>query len=227
MPFSSPLTADMLRPLDSRCRTVQFSSALSDADYKLLAQWLQQYPSVALRAYGSYDGSVKDLDFLRFFPSVTRFSADSLFHSLISIEGLRYLPPTASAIGIGRTKIRLSLAPLEHFTGLRRLHLEGQTKDIEAVSSLVHMQSLTLRSITLPGLSILLPLINLRALALKLGGTRKLGLLPEIGRLEYVEIWMIRALDDLSPIARLQNLHICSCNPQASQRCQISQICWN
>ncbi|SOD72916.1 hypothetical protein SAMN05892883_2231 [Jatrophihabitans sp. GAS493] len=203
----SPLTADMLRPLDSRCHTVQFKSALTESDYKTLAEWLSQYPSVTLRAYGSYDGSIKDLEFLRYFPTLTKFSADALrYKDFDSLSGLGYLPPTATMIGIGQTKRRVSLAPLARFTNLRRLFVEGQTKDIDVISSLASLRSLTLRSITLPDLSILRPLHDLRALALKLGGTRDLGLLPEIGCLEYLELWMVRGLDDISSIAFLDHL---------------------
>ena len=63
-----------------------------------------------------------------------------------------------------------------------------------------------LRSITLPDLSLLLPLTDLRALDLKLGGTRDLRLLSRIGRLEYLELYMVRGLDDLEPIARVTTL---------------------
>jgi hypothetical protein len=58
----------MLRLLDPRCEVVQFRSALSDGDYRVLADWLVSYPSVSLRAYGSDDGSIRDLEFLRFSP---------------------------------------------------------------------------------------------------------------------------------------------------------------
>ncbi|MFC7848649.1 hypothetical protein ACFUTU_09255 [Arthrobacter sp. NPDC057388] len=204
--IESPLTRDMLRPLDPRCHTVQFSQALTESDYRTLSDWIGQYPSVTLRAYGSYDGSIRDLDFLRFFPSLHKFSADALYHSLQSIEGLDYLPASATLLGLGQTKKKLSLKPLGRFTGLRRLYLEGQTKDIDVISDLTSLRSLTLRSITLPDLSVLQPLTQLRALDLKLGGTRDLTLLPTIGQLDYLELWMVRGLHDLSPIAELKSL---------------------
>ncbi|MCZ9880475.1 leucine-rich repeat domain-containing protein [Arthrobacter sp. B2a2-09] len=202
----SPLTGDMLRPLDPRCRVVQFRRALTETDYRVLAEWIAQYPSVSLRAYSSSDGSIRDLDFLRFFPNLDKFSADALYHSLESIEGLGYLPSSATMIGLGQTKKKLSLKPLGRFTSLQRLYLEGQTKDIDTISGLRTLRSITLRSITLPDLSILQPLAQLRALDLKLGGTRDLALLPTIGRLDYLELWMVRGLSDLSPVAELKHL---------------------
>lgn len=129
-----PLTEHMLRPLDPRCEWVQFSSALADDDYRALGSWLAQYPDVALRAYGSYDGSITDLRFLRFFPRLRRFQADALYDSLRNIDGLEYLPDDMHTIEIGETRKRLSLAPLERFRQLRRLYLEGHTKDFDVVS---------------------------------------------------------------------------------------------
>ena len=61
------------------------------------------------------------------------------------------------------------------------------------------LTSLTLRSITLPDLAQLQPLAQLRALDIKLSGTRDLTLLPAIGQLEYVELWVIRGFSDLAP----------------------------
>lgn len=202
----SPLTEAMLRPLDARCRTVQFSRALSDPDYRVLADWLADYPNVMLRAYGSYDGSIADLEFLRFFPRLRAFEADALYDSLASLDGLNYLSEDISHLGLGQTKKRLSLAPLVRFGALRRLYLEGQTKDLDVVGQLHTLTSLTLRSITLPGLSLLLPLRNLRALDLKLGGTRDLNLLPQVGALQYIELWLVRGLHDLSPIGDVATL---------------------
>ncbi|RBY95085.1 hypothetical protein DQ237_15325 [Blastococcus sp. TF02-8] len=194
---ASPLTQRMLRPLDRRCHTVQFSTQLTDADHRALAAWLSAYPSVTLRAYGA----VPDLEFLRFYPDVQRFSADGLYDHLESFEGLGHLRPDLHTLVLGSTRRRLSLQPLARFTGLRRLYLEKQTRDLDVLAGLMSLTSLTLRSITLPDLSLLLPLTGLRALDLKLGGTRDLSLLPQVGKLEYLELWMVRGLDDLTPVA--------------------------
>jgi hypothetical protein len=86
------------------------------------------------------------------------------------------------------------------------LLVNGHTKDIEIIGLLSHLEDLTLRSITLPDLSILRPLTRLHSLGIKLGGTRDLGLLPRIGRLRYLELWLIRALTDLRPIASVRTL---------------------
>lgn len=202
----SPLTPEMLRPLDPRCRTVQFCGALSDNDYRTLGEWLEQYPDVCLRAFSFNDDSIQDLEFLRFFPTLQQFQADALYDSLVSFEGLGYLPETARYIGLEQTRKKISLMPLARFTGLRKLYLEGQTKDIDVVSGLTNLRHLALRSIRLPDLSLLQPLSKLKALELKIGGTNNLQLLPTVGELEYLEIWLVRGLSDLSPISELRHL---------------------
>jgi hypothetical protein len=203
---ASPLTEEMLSPFPAPAGTVQFKSMLTEPDFMRLAEWFRSYPDVALRAYGSYDGSITDLEFLRFFPHIRGFSADALYHSLQALDGLSHVSPNLQLLFLGATKRKLDLAILQRFTALKELYLEGQTKGIEVVSRLTSLEDVTLRSITLPDLSILLPLNGLRALDIKLGGTKELSLLPRIGRLEYLELWMVKGLTDLSPIGRLPHL---------------------
>ena len=208
MPFDlrSPVTEKALAQLDARPEVIQFSSALTDTDYAVLGAWFAGQPAKTLRAYGSYDGTITNLDFLRHFPTLRSFQADALFNSLANIDGLGYLPDDVDFIGLGRTKKRFSLGPLARFPKLRRVYLEGQSKDIEVVSHLRRLRSVTLRSITLPDLALLRPLTNLRALDLKLGGTRDLSLLPELQSLQYLELWMVKGLSDLSPISQMPSL---------------------
>jgi internalin A len=202
----SPLTDGMLSPFAARTGTVQFKSMLTDDDFKRLADWLRGYPLLKLRAYGSYDGSITDLDFLKFFPFVRAFSADALYHSLQTLQGLSYLSDELEDLAIGWTKKKLDLGIISRFKALRTLYLEGQIKGIAVLSELATLEDLTLRSITLPDLSLLLPLKRLLALDLKLGGTKDLTLLPEIGKLQYLELWMVKGLSDISPIGRLPHL---------------------
>jgi hypothetical protein len=201
---SSPLTDEMLRPSATGRGVVQFNQLLTDADFERLADWLRAYPEMALRVYGSRE--IADLEFLRFFPYLRRFAADALWGGLASLDGLRHLPEDLEHLGLGATRRRLDLEVIGRFPRLRTLFLEGQTKNIEVVAGLKRLEELTLRSITLPDLSLLLPLKHLLALDLKLGGTKELGLLPEIGRIRYLELWRIKGLTDISSIARLSRL---------------------
>jgi len=204
--LDTPLTPAMLRPSQTGRGVVQFNRRLTDAEFGTLADWLRAYPEMTLRAYGSYDRSIRDLEFLRFFPFLRRFAADALYDSLTSLDGLRHLPPDLEELGIGVTRQPLDLAIIERFSALRTLFLEGQTQHIEIVSRLTALVDLTLRSITLPDLSLLLPLDRLLSLDLKLGGTTDIGLLPRVGRLRYLELWLINGLSDVSAIAELPEL---------------------
>ncbi len=180
-----PLGDEDLRPLTPECEAVRFSSLPSDADLERVAELIADRPDVLLRAYGSYDGSIQDLEFLRFFSDRRRIAVDVF--ELQDMEGLNHLSEDLETLALGWTRRRFSLAPLRRLGALRALHLEGHTKDIEALSALSTLDDLTLRSIKLPDLSILLPLERLRSLAVKLGGTTDLRLLPRIGRLEFLE----------------------------------------
>ena len=200
----SPLTDEMLAPFDHLSPTiVQFSCPLTDADYAGLGEFLRDYPRVTLRAYG---GPFADLEFLRFFPTVRSFTADCLWASLRSLDGLRHLPEDTRSLSLGKTKARLSLAPLARFSNLRNLFLEGHTKDLDVISQLKELRALTLRSVSLPDLTALAELPHLRALALKLGGARDLAGAADLAQLMYLELWMVRGLADLSAVAAMPRL---------------------
>lgn len=207
LPFrnvSSPLTDDMLAPLQESHQWVQFSSLPTHPDLERIAELLERHPTVGLRAYGGYDGSIRDLDFLAHFPRLRRFRVD--VHELDTIEGLHHLPDELDVLGIGETRRRTPIDRLARFQRLRSLYLAKNVSRIEALSQLTALESLTLRSITLDGLDLLLPLERLTTLDLKLGGTHDLTLLPQIGRIRYLELWMLRGLEDLTPIADLEHL---------------------
>jgi hypothetical protein len=202
----SPLTGEMLRPSATGRGTVQFDSLLTDADFELVAEWLRQYPEMTLRAYGGYDGSIRDLEFLRFFPFLRRFAADALWDRLGSLDGLRHLPDDLEELGLGATRGRLDLSGLGRFRELRYLFIEGPVRGVESIAQLTNIDDLTLRSISLPDLSLLLPMTRLRSLDIKLGGTKDLRLLPRIGEIRYLELWLIKGLSDLRPIGEMTGL---------------------
>lgn len=202
---ASPLKRKMLAPLSKECEVVQFSSALTEKEYSKLGSFMTGYPEVKLRTYGNYDHSIQDLEFLRHFPSVHKFQFD--LYDLTCWDGLRHLPEDLHSLAIGRTKkTSHSLGFLSRHRALRNLHLEGHKKDISSVADLEQLRRLSLRSITLDDLSVFLPLRDLREFELRLGGTTNLRHLPEIGKIRYLEIWMVRGLSDLSPLSEMGHL---------------------
>jgi hypothetical protein len=164
---------------------------------------MQAYPNVSLRVYGHE--TTENLDFLKFFPFIKNFQVD--VWTIKNLDGLSYLPSTLEYLGVGETKSKShSLKVLSRFQHLKELFLEGHTKDFEGIGRLTSLEQLTLRSITLTDLSSLKPLKALWWLGVKLGGTRDLSLLPEIGKLKYLELWMIRGLSDIQVISQLESL---------------------
>ena len=202
--LAPPITDEQLRPLGPRCQYLQFSAPLTNDEFKRVAAFMKNYPHVSFRVYGHHrDG--RDLEFLRHFRELRRFRVDVLM--LHDLNGLRYLPDDLESFGVSQTRSKgFSLDFLSRFRSLRSLYIEGHKKDIEVVSGLTSLEELTLRSITLPDLGILKSLCNLLSLNIKLGGTKNLKLLPEIGRIRYLELWMIRGLTDLRPVAEMRSL---------------------
>lgn len=185
--------------------SVLLRSMLTQTEFIRLADAIRGNPQARLVMGTAVDDAI-DLDFLKFFPFIRHFGVVANYRSLKSIDGLRHLSPELESLDIGATKARLDLAVVERFHNLKRLALEGQTKGIAAISRLTALEDLTLRSITLPDLSLLLPMTRLRALDIKLGGTKDLSLLPRIGRLEYLELWMVKGLSDLSAVGHLPEM---------------------
>jgi hypothetical protein len=196
----SPLTREMLEPLERSCDLVSIAGDVDDDEYVQVARLIEHQPSVTLRVHSDQN----NLEFLRHFQHLGRF--DVAMPYLESWAGLRYLPADAEHLSLEGTKKTLSLSILRRFTELRKLYLEGHRKDIGVLEDLTKLEELTLRSVTLPDLSLLVGLQHLWSLDIKLGGTKNLALLPRIQSLKYLELWGVFGLEDLNPIASTTSL---------------------
>lgn len=199
----SPIKRKQLESIDNQCQIIQFSTPLSDADYRNLSNFLQNRQEITLRIFGP--STENNLEFLKHFTSIKRFSVD--VWDIQSLDGINALPSDLQYLGIGKTRSKVhSLRFLERFNNLKELWIEGHTKHIDSIGVLKSLQKLTLRSVTLPDLSILRPLNSLWWFALKLGGTKDITLLSEVGELKYLEIWRVRGLSDISSISNINSL---------------------
>jgi hypothetical protein len=140
-----PLTSAQLRPLDRRCRTIQFNEPLSGTDLERVAEFASNYPEVTLRIYGHR--TYETLDFLKYFGHIQHVQIE--IWDLQDASGFQFLQPALLSLGFGSTKKRFSLRHLDRFTSLRALWLEGHAKDFEVIGKLTALRSLSLRSITL------------------------------------------------------------------------------
>lgn len=200
----SPVTDDQLSPSPDLV-VLQFGRPLTDSDHQRVAIFLEANPQVTFRMWSSFSRPA-DLEFLKWYPRLKRFAVSG-FYNLRNFRGLRYLPDDLESLEIGQTKARdFSWNQLVRFRKLRQLYVEAQTKDLSAISQLTSLEELTLRSITLPGLELLIPLKRLWSLDLKLGGTSNLAALPQLKKLKYLELWMIRGLADLSMLPKVPTL---------------------
>jgi hypothetical protein len=199
----SPLTPEQLTPLSAECELVELATPVTSRDLRSLAAFMADYPLVRLHVSGA--DTVTDLEFLRDFPWLSGFTAEVI--TLESFEGLRHLTGDLEFLSLGAARSgKPSLAPLEGLTGLREVRLEGHERDFDRVGALSRLERITLRSYTLADLESLTGLDALWSFDMKLGGTTNLAALPRIGRLKYLELWMIRGLSDLSVLSELTDL---------------------
>jgi hypothetical protein len=227
--FVNSLTAEEVDRLaaDPRLEVLHTRTRVEPSTWDLLNDRLfSQRPEVDLRVYG-YAGY--DLSFVRRLPNVRRFLADCLIrargvenvasfpdleklsvgiYELESFDFLTNLPDQRlQDLSLHATKSKKpTLRHLERYKHLRTLYLEGQKKEIEAISSLPRVEDLTLRSITVPGLNFLKGLERLWSLDIKLGGINNLSALEGDTRIKYLELWQIRGLVDIAVISTMRAL---------------------
>jgi len=213
---------------DANIRVLQTSEPVRPKTWiELNARFFSARPDVQLRVFGFYS-SVCDLSFLWTMDRVQNFSADCLRSvqnieaitrmpalrrlgiGVFDLEGFDFLadlPAEIEAIYLGATRSKKpSLRLLERFGALRKLNVEGHRKDIEVIGSLHRLEDLTLRSVSVGGLSFLRPLPKLWSLDIKLGGSNDLRALAGLENIKYLELWQVRGLADLGPISTLTGL---------------------
>ncbi|WP_442496475.1 hypothetical protein [Leptospira interrogans] len=121
-----------------------------------------------------------------------------------SFDFLSYLSNQIVTLFLGPTNSKKpNLRFLETFRNLRDLQIDGHNKNIEVISKLLEIQNLTLRSITSLDISFLEELKNLN---IKLGGISDLSAISGMKRIQYLELWQIRKLEDIGVISSLQGL---------------------
>jgi hypothetical protein len=192
---------DPFRPLEPECKVVQFHQPLTRSQLERAGELVAGRPDVQLYVY--FDAS-RDLNFLQYFPNLRRLHV--ALYKLEDVSGLAAVAPSLEELTLGKTKKTFSLRFLEPMTQLRSLFLVCHKKDLPVVGGLTGLTSFGLSGVTLPDLSLLLPLRALRAFQLSFGGTVNLALLPRLPALE--ELWLMRItkLSDLGVLADLAGL---------------------
>jgi hypothetical protein len=214
---------------ETNLNEIQFAEPPSrDALETLEKEILKKRQDFEVRFYGFYRSEC-DLGFLQFIPSVSKLVVNCLRGPIENVERigdlqrltslkvgitqlrdfsfLERLPPLLDTLYLEEAQSKnLSLKAIVRFPRLRRLYIERHHKDLESIGTLTNLESLVLRSITVPSLSFLTSLSSLRVLNLKLGGTIKLDALSELLNLRELEMWQVRKLEDIRVVARIPKL---------------------
>ncbi len=211
-----------------KLKTLQCAAPVSDKTWDVINDvFCTTRPDVEVRVYGHYS-TVCDLSFARLLNNVRRFSADCLMRTkgvetiaaMTNLESLHLgifdltdfgvlerVSPKLTTLMLGPTfSKRPSLAALNRFPSLKVLYLDGQSKDIEVLSELSHLEDVTLRSITTTDLCYLEPLSKLWSLDIKLGGIRGFNGIEGKSSIKYLELWQVRNLAEINIVGRLPGL---------------------
>jgi len=199
-------SADSFRPLEPDCKVVQFDRPLNAEALGKAAVLMCDRPDVQLYVYGR---ASRDLYFLGHFNRLRRLQLS--LYELEDVAGLSSVGRTLEELTFSSTRQSFSLRFLENLPHLRSLFLQGHKKHLSSIHALNDLDRLGLSGVTLPDLSILLPLAGLRDLSILFCGTRDLGLLPRFTRLERLMLMRITRLSDLGILAgvsSLKDLHL-------------------
>ena len=179
----------------------QFSQPLTEDQLRKAGDLVTDRPDARLYVYGM---ASRDLSFLRYFPNLRRLHL--ALYELDDISGFSYLRAGLEELTFGETKKIFSLRFVETMPNLKKLFLVRHKKDLHVIGGLDGLTDLGLSGITLPDLSVVLPLERLRKLNILLGGTTNLGMLRRLPELEDLFLMRITRLADLGVLKDLANL---------------------
>jgi hypothetical protein len=215
---------------DRNVKSLQSSKPVDAFTWQLINEiLLENRPDIEIRVYGHYS-QVCDLSFLARIPNVRNLSLDCLLNAdgienIISLQNLDILsvgiynlknfsfldrlPKSISSMSLGATRSKKpDLKPIENFKSLKKLYIEGQQRNIDAIGELHGLEELTLRSVSPKNISFIRQLKNLWSLDIKLGGIKDISQLTGLDNLKYLELWQINGLADISVISSLTGLQI-------------------
>lgn len=202
--LESPLDWDHLKVAVPDVERVQFDAPLTNHDYEMLAQVLEQHPHVTLRAYG-YSQELAGLDFLRWFPTLRRFSISNLM-LLGDVSQLNLLPDHLEYLDLGVTKKPLDLTPLK-FSRLTSLRVVGHHRGLsELVNRNRELRTLSLWRLRFDQALPNAALQGLESLMITLGSLTDPHWLAAFPGLRFLGIRQTRGVDDVSPVRELSKL---------------------
>jgi hypothetical protein len=228
--FSDFLSESEIKQIvaDKDAKVLQTKKPVKSEVWRLINDKLiKQRSDIEIRIYGHYSEEC-DLSVLECLSDVKNLSIDCLMdainidamsnlsgleslsvgiYSLDNFDFLTTIPATLNHLFLGVTKSKKpDLSPLERFTNLKDVYIEGQNKHLEVLGQIHSLKKLVLRSVSPKDISFIRKLNNLWSLDIKLGGIRDLSPLHELDNIKYLELWQVRGLSDISVISSLTGL---------------------
>ncbi len=227
----TPSKQDLKNLADNKnIKTLQTTENISQKTAERLNEYFFKLrPDVALRLYGFINKErICDLEFCPVMSHVEHFFADCM-HNATNIEKIASIPnlkslsigiynldnfdvlaninPNLEFLCLGETKSKKpDLKHLNRFENLKSLIISGHQKNIDVLSSLNKLETLSLRGISTNNLDYLKPLNNLTEINIHLGGIKDFSALKECKTIKNLELFQIRGLSDLSFVSLMESL---------------------
>jgi hypothetical protein len=203
-----PLTPEQLRPLDERCRTVQFFAPFSDDEHQAIADFVRQYPRVCLRVFGGWEHPIGTLEFLKHYQGIRSLAVD--VYRLQSTKGLELLADTVEALFLG--PVHAPLLPrgtLLRFRKLRQLLISQDARLVSEAVKLPDLRVLSLNAVPKIDIGTLGQIPTLQGLAIGLGSVNDANLLAKLTTLVRLDLWRVKGIetaDFLPSMSRLNHI---------------------
>jgi hypothetical protein len=188
-----------------RVGRIQFSDVPPESELEQLGAFIDANPQIELRVYGALGKRIHAVVFLRKLRGVRRLLLDELYW-LESLDGVQHLD-RLERIAVGRSKRRLSLAPLGQLTRLRRVAVQARSSQLEVLSALPQLRSLAVSGApSQPLAGLVVGMRSLRALQLQGGTAETLPWIGDLVDLELLSLAAMQRLRILPSVSRLASL---------------------
>lgn len=185
-------------------------------------------PNLKLRIYGSIDFDFSTISKLTFIENISisvssnikNISQISNFKNLKSlsivtdsIENIEFLNNMVQltefsfAQNIKRSK-NVDLTPISRLTKLKLLSISGYDKNIHQIfENLIELETIHFRSISsVKSIDFITHIQSLKKVIIQLGGIYLLSELEKLNNVQYLQLWRINKLEDISFISNMTNL---------------------
>ncbi|QOS76834.1 hypothetical protein JNUCC31_18535 [Paenibacillus sp. JNUCC31] len=159
------------------------------------------------------NSSVHGIEAIGALPGLNEFAFD-VFEA-DSLDVLALVPTTLQQLRIGKTQTKKTdMSVLSRFNELKTLIVNGHTRNIETIGTLLSLRSLYISGMPLKELGYLNDLTNLRELHLSFGGAENLDSLAGMESLELLKLLRVKGLSDLSVLPELKGVRLLAIEDQ-------------